>query len=194
MGSNPILAATGGLDMATTDQVRDFDYTGLHAFVFIDAVDPGRNVADVVEDIGGTEGREFPNGRVLFASVTVGGPQGLRARPRRRGRPGGIAAAHLPGPVERGRARRVRRRGARLHAPGRQRDAQGTQAQEPAVLRPGAGPDRRRPGRGDERRSPAGLGTPTRSRARRSPSGRPTCWSSWPATALPRCAALSLTS
>ena len=77
MGSNPILAATGGLDMATTDQVRDFDYTGLHAFVFIDGVDPGRNVADVIEDIGGTEGREFPNGRVLFASVTVGAHKGF---------------------------------------------------------------------------------------------------------------------
>jgi hypothetical protein len=65
MGSNPILAAIGGLDMAMTDQPRDFDYTGLHAFVFIDAVDPGRNLADVIEDIGGVEGREFPNGRVL---------------------------------------------------------------------------------------------------------------------------------
>jgi hypothetical protein len=48
--------------MATTDQVTEFDYTGLHAFAFIDAVDPGRNIADVIEDIGGTEGREFPNG------------------------------------------------------------------------------------------------------------------------------------
>jgi hypothetical protein len=63
--------------MAMTDQVRDFDYTGLHAFVFIDAVDPGRNVADVIEDIGGTDGREFPNGRVLFASVTVGAHKGF---------------------------------------------------------------------------------------------------------------------
>ena len=34
--------------MAETDQGNDFDYTGLHAFGFIDAVDPGRNVADVV--------------------------------------------------------------------------------------------------------------------------------------------------
>ena len=62
MGSNPILAATGGLDMATTDQVTEFDYTGLHAFVFIDGVDPGRNVADVVEDIGGTDAASSPTG------------------------------------------------------------------------------------------------------------------------------------
>jgi hypothetical protein len=48
------------------------DYTGLHAFVFIKRVDPGRNIADVIEDIGGTEGAEFPNGRVLFASVCTG--------------------------------------------------------------------------------------------------------------------------
>ena len=52
--------------------------------VFIDGVDPGRNVADVIEDIGGTEGREFPNWRVLFASVTVGAHKGfahVRAEP-----------------------------------------------------------------------------------------------------------------
>jgi hypothetical protein len=53
--------------MAETYQGNDFDYTGLHAFVFIDGVDPGRNAADVVEALGGAEGREFPNGRVLFA-------------------------------------------------------------------------------------------------------------------------------
>jgi hypothetical protein len=77
MGSNPILAATGGVDMATTDQGTDFDYTGLHAFVFIDDVDPGRNVADVIEDLGAAEGREFPNGRVMFASVLVGAHKGF---------------------------------------------------------------------------------------------------------------------
>ena len=27
--------------MAETDQGNDFDYTGLHAFAFIDGVDPG---------------------------------------------------------------------------------------------------------------------------------------------------------
>jgi hypothetical protein len=48
------------------------NYTGLHAFVFITGVDPGRNVVDVIDDIGGPEGAEFPNGRVLFASVFVG--------------------------------------------------------------------------------------------------------------------------
>jgi hypothetical protein len=75
MGSNPILAAEGG-EMAA-EQGNDFDYTGLHGFAFIDAVDPGRNVADVVEDLGGADGREFPNGRVLFASVLVGAHQGF---------------------------------------------------------------------------------------------------------------------
>jgi DNA-binding Lrp family transcriptional regulator len=45
--------------------------------VFIDGVDPGRNAADVVEALGGAEGREFPNGRVLFASVTVGAHKGF---------------------------------------------------------------------------------------------------------------------
>ena len=63
--------------MAETYQGNDFDYTGLHAFVFIDGVDPGRNAADVVEALGGAEGREFPNGRVLFASVTVGAHKGF---------------------------------------------------------------------------------------------------------------------
>jgi DNA-binding Lrp family transcriptional regulator len=63
--------------MATADQDNDLAYTGLHAFVFIDDVDPGRNVADVIQDLGGVEGREFPNGRVLFASVTVGAHKGF---------------------------------------------------------------------------------------------------------------------
>jgi hypothetical protein len=69
--------------MAETYQTDDLDYTGLHAFVFIDEVDPDRNVADVVEALGGAEGREFPNGRVLFASVLVGAHKGfahVRAR------------------------------------------------------------------------------------------------------------------
>jgi hypothetical protein len=56
-----------------TNQVDDKgDYTGLHAFVFIKRVDPGRNIADVIEDIGGTEGTELRNGRVMFASVCAG--------------------------------------------------------------------------------------------------------------------------
>jgi hypothetical protein len=41
--------------MAETYQGNDFDYTGLHAFVFIDGVDPGGNVADVVEALGGPD-------------------------------------------------------------------------------------------------------------------------------------------
>ena len=47
-------------------------YTGLHAFVFIKEVDPGRNVADVVDDIADPERFTSDNGRVLFASVVVG--------------------------------------------------------------------------------------------------------------------------
>jgi DNA-binding Lrp family transcriptional regulator len=58
--------------MTTTYDGNSDDYTGLHAFVFIKDVDPGRNIADVVEDLGGPAGAEFPNGRVLFASVLVG--------------------------------------------------------------------------------------------------------------------------
>jgi hypothetical protein len=56
--------------MATEND--DGNYTGLHAFVFVDRVDAGRNIADVIDDIGGPDGAEFPNGRVLFASVFVG--------------------------------------------------------------------------------------------------------------------------
>ena len=63
--------------MAETYQGNNFDYTGLHAFVFIDGVDPGGNVADVVEALGGADSREFPNGRVLFASVLVGAHKGF---------------------------------------------------------------------------------------------------------------------
>jgi DNA-binding Lrp family transcriptional regulator len=78
MGSNPILAAgPRRVHLAETYQGNDFDYTGLHAFVFIDGVDPGGNVADVVEALGGPDGREFPNGRVLFASVLVGAHKGF---------------------------------------------------------------------------------------------------------------------
>jgi hypothetical protein len=67
--------------MAETYQGNDFDYTGLHAFVFIDGVDPGGNVADVVEALGGPDGRGFPNGRALFASVLVG-MSSTASRPR----------------------------------------------------------------------------------------------------------------
>jgi hypothetical protein len=78
MGSNPILAATPQrVRTAETYEGNGLDDTGPQAFVFIDGVDPGRNVADVVEDLGGVEGREFPNWRVLFASVTVGAHEGF---------------------------------------------------------------------------------------------------------------------
>lgn len=55
-----------------TTENDDGNYTGLHAFVFINRVDAGRNIADVIDDIGGPGGAELPNGRVLFASVFVG--------------------------------------------------------------------------------------------------------------------------
>jgi hypothetical protein len=49
---------------------KGFDYTGLHAFVFIDAVDPGANIRGVIDAL-----REFgppPDGPVMFASEMVG--------------------------------------------------------------------------------------------------------------------------
>jgi hypothetical protein len=55
-----------------TDDYDDGKYSGLHAFVFIGRVDPGRDIAEVIDELGGPDGREFPNGQVLFASVTVG--------------------------------------------------------------------------------------------------------------------------
>jgi hypothetical protein len=55
-----------------TGDYDDGKYSGLHAFVRIAEVEPGRDVAEVIGRLGGPEGREFPNGRVLFASVTVG--------------------------------------------------------------------------------------------------------------------------
>ena len=51
-------------------------YTGLHAFVFIKEVDPGRNIADVVDDIADPERFSSDNGRVLFASVVSGRTSG----------------------------------------------------------------------------------------------------------------------
>jgi DNA-binding Lrp family transcriptional regulator len=50
----------------------NYGYTALHAFVLIRRVPEGLNIADVIEEIGGTEGAEFENGQVLFASVFVG--------------------------------------------------------------------------------------------------------------------------
>lgn len=48
---------------------RKFDYEGLHAFVFIDHIDPGVNAADVV---GNLFRLESESGRVLWASTFVG--------------------------------------------------------------------------------------------------------------------------
>jgi hypothetical protein len=48
----------------------DFNYTGLHAFVFIDEVDPGTNIRTVIDAL-----RAFgppPEGPVMFASEMVG--------------------------------------------------------------------------------------------------------------------------
>lgn len=53
----------------------DFAYTGLHAFVFIDSVDPGTNIRDVIDAL-----RVFgppPDGPVVFASEMVGGYLGF---------------------------------------------------------------------------------------------------------------------
>jgi hypothetical protein len=63
--------------MAETYQGNDLEYTGLHAFVFIDDVGRDRNVTDVIEALGGPDGREFDNGLVLFASVLVGAHKGF---------------------------------------------------------------------------------------------------------------------
>ena len=48
---------------------RKFDYEGLHAFVFIDHVDPGVNATDVVANLFRLESE---NGRILWASTFVG--------------------------------------------------------------------------------------------------------------------------
>ena len=53
----------------------DFAYTGVHAFVFIDSVDPGANIRDVIDAL-----RSFgppPHGPVYFAAEMVGGYLGF---------------------------------------------------------------------------------------------------------------------
>ncbi len=53
----------------------DYDYTGLHAFVFIDQVDPGTNIRTVIDDL-----RSYgppPDGPVMFASEMVGSSIGF---------------------------------------------------------------------------------------------------------------------
>jgi hypothetical protein len=78
-------------------------YTGLHAFVFIKEVDPGRSIADVVDDIADPERFSSDNGRVLFASVAVGSYIGFAHVRADDGDLAGVAAVHLPGPVGQGR-------------------------------------------------------------------------------------------
>lgn len=54
---------------------QGFGYTGLHAFVFIDHVDPGTNIREVVDAL-----RAFgppPDGPVMFASEMVGSSIGF---------------------------------------------------------------------------------------------------------------------
>ena len=48
-------------------------YTGLHAFVFIKEVDPGRNIADVVDEIADPERFSL---RERAGAVRVGGSSG----------------------------------------------------------------------------------------------------------------------
>ena len=51
-------------------QRSEFDYTGLHAFVFIDQVDPGTNIRDVIDALRNLGAP--PDGPVMFASEMVG--------------------------------------------------------------------------------------------------------------------------
>jgi len=68
--------------MAETYQGNDFDYTGLHAFVFIDGVTPAATSPTWSRRWAApTPGRGFPNGRVMFASVLVG-MSSTASRPR----------------------------------------------------------------------------------------------------------------
>ena len=123
-------------------------YTGLHAFVFIKEVDPGRNIADVVDEIADPERFSSENGQVLFASVAVGSYIGFA---HVRADDGDLAALQrfiYQDLWAKGVGCEHAVEGPRVYHDGRERPAQGAQAQEPAVLRPGAGPDRRRPGGG----------------------------------------------
>jgi hypothetical protein len=53
----------------------DYAYTGLHAFLFIDSVDPGQNIRDVIDRLR-AHGPP-PDGPVMFASEMVGGYLGF---------------------------------------------------------------------------------------------------------------------
>lgn len=60
---------------ANEEFLEQFGYTGLHAFVFIDEVDPGTNIRTVIDAL-----RAFgppPDGNVIFASELVGSSLGF---------------------------------------------------------------------------------------------------------------------
>ena len=53
----------------------EFKYTGLHAFIFINELDPGTNIRTVIHSL-----RDFgppPHGPVVFAAETVGSSLGF---------------------------------------------------------------------------------------------------------------------
>ena len=138
----------------------------------------------MVERLGGAEGREFPNGRVLFASVLVGAHKGFA---HVRADDGDLAALQrllfedlwaegvrcehaVEGPVYMPQGVNALPKGPKRKSPPFCALVRVRTDDDPiAVMNEIA---RRF---GDSR---------TRSRARRSPSGRPTCWSSWPAYTL----------
>jgi DNA-binding Lrp family transcriptional regulator len=57
------------------EEGTDYDYTGLHAFVFIDQVDPGTNIRTVIDVLRGFG--PPPDGPVMFASEMVGSSLGF---------------------------------------------------------------------------------------------------------------------
>ena len=156
-----------------TTENDDGNYTGLHAFVFINRVDAGRNIADVIDDIGGPGGAELPNGRVLFASVFVGsyigfahvrtGDGDLAALQRLIYHDLGAKGVHcehaVEGPVYTPMGVNALPKGPKRRSP----PFCALVRSEPTTTRPRSCT-----------RSPAGSRTATRSRAHRSSSGRPT--------------------
>lgn len=56
-------------------QEQGYGYTGLHAFVFIDEVDPGMNIREVIDDLRGLGSP--PEGPVIFAAEMVGSSLGF---------------------------------------------------------------------------------------------------------------------
>ena len=53
----------------------EFKYTGLHAFIFINELDPGRNIRTVINDLRAVG--PPPDGEVIFAAETVGSSLGF---------------------------------------------------------------------------------------------------------------------